>query len=117
MVWPAGASRPIRLVRPFNRPPIDPARESLFLELEQVEGLASVLLNDRVLARPLPGTSWLVVSLDDPLPARNLLVLEVEPQAAGPEGLAWGQVALVIRPNGTSGPDRGEPLGGRGHPV
>jgi hypothetical protein len=116
-VWPADASRTVRLVRPFNRPPIDPARESLVLELDQVEGLAALLLNDRELARPPRGTSRVVISLDGPLPARNELVLEVEPPAVGNPGSTWGMVALVIRPAGANGPDQGEPLGGQVHPV
>jgi hypothetical protein len=52
------------------------------------------------IARPAPGTSELEVSLPDQLPARNLLVLDVNvaPSSAGLGWLApaWGAIALVI---------------------
>lgn len=89
-------------MRPFQAPPLDPARESLGFQLDDVPGLVVVELNGRELARPAPGTTslWLPLVAEPPLPRRNLLVLEVEPprQAGGllPDPSPWGTVALVI---------------------
>jgi hypothetical protein len=117
IAWPDDALGRVLLSRPFNRPPLDPSREALRLELEQVDGLVAVLLNDRDLARPPVGTARLVVPLDDPLPGRNVLVLEVASPPAGRGGSGWGDIALVIGPAPPTAPDRREPLGGRGDPV
>jgi hypothetical protein len=117
IVWPDDVPGRVLLSRPFNRPPLDRSREALRLELEDVAGLVAVVLNDRGLGRPPAGAGRLVIRLDDPLPARNVLVLEVASPPVGREGSAWGNVALVIGPSPQADPDRGEPLGGRGHPV
>ena len=102
LTWPAGVARRGRLVRPFQAPPLDPARESLGFQLDDVAGLVVVELNGRELARPAPGTTslWLPLPPEPPLPRRNLLALEVEPpRRAGSLELdpsPWGTVALVI---------------------
>jgi hypothetical protein len=94
MTWPAGLSGRVRLVRSFHRPPFDPARETLAIGLESVAGLVLVRLNDRELAWPDAGVTALRLPLDDPLPPRNVLELEVEPPVVGVE--PWGTIALVI---------------------
>ncbi len=96
----AGAGH-VRLIRPFNRPPLDPERERLLLEMEGIAGLVSVRLNQQEIARPEPGTEELTLTLDQPLPMRNVLSLEVEfrdERDARLEHSRWGTIALVIRP-------------------
>lgn len=105
----------VRLVRSFGPPPFDPARETLAVRLARVAGLASVRLNGPTIARPAAGTIALEVPLAGPLPRRNLLVLDVDFDAArpapGPEPSpeTWGEVALVISPRE---PSEEELLGG-----
>ena len=99
LTWPPGLVSRVRLVRPFNRPPIDLQSERLGLRLDDVRGLLAVRLNGRELARPAPGTSMLELPLDEPLPARNVLELDVAPETTV-EPAAWGRIALVIRPRG-----------------
>jgi hypothetical protein len=91
--FPEGSDR-LRLVRPFQSPPLDPARESLWLRLDNVPGLVAVTLNGRPLGRP-PFDPPLNLPLGQGLPARNRLVLEVESGQADP-GSPWGDVALLI---------------------
>jgi hypothetical protein len=72
--------------------------------MSAVRGLVSVQLNGQELARPAPGTTALEISLRDPLPRRNRLVLDVVTQASVasrefPEQ-PWGSVALVISGQG-----------------
>jgi hypothetical protein len=96
--WPADLPGPVRLSRAFNRPPLDPGRETLALRLGAVPGLLSVRLNGRPLATSGPAGSELPLS--DPLPPRNVLLLELDPSAAATAGPGWGEVALVIRSKG-----------------
>lgn len=90
----------VLLIRPFNRPPVDPATESIWLQLQRVPGLRSIRLNGEEIARPQVGESEHAVPLDQVQPARNVLVLELgtlarqEPAGDDP---AWGEVALVIK--------------------
>jgi hypothetical protein len=105
-----GSDGRIRLSRRFGLPPFDPSRESLSLRLSRVAGLASARLNGREVARPSPGTSTLVIPLPDPLPRRNLLVLEVDLAAAGTPDGPWGDVALAI----AAAPPGDDALGGGG---
>lgn len=88
-----------RLVRPFQKPPLQPGRESLWIHLADVPGLVQIHLN----GEPLPlhnslPNQW--IRLADDLPQRNRLVLEVEPlqpsSVASPP-FVWGSIALVIR--------------------
>jgi hypothetical protein len=99
MTWPAGPAGRVRLVRSFGPPPFDPGRETLTLRLEHVDGLVSARLNDREIARPTPGTATLDIPLPDPLPRRNLLVLDVDPPGDGRPPGPWGAIALVIAPS------------------
>jgi hypothetical protein len=99
LVWPADAPGCVRLVRAFHRPPLDRRAATLSLRLEAIAGLVAVRLNQSELARPRAETSELTLPLDEPLPARNLLVLEVHPpdQADPRRGQQlWGRIALVI---------------------
>ena len=89
------ADRSVRLARPFGRPRIDPARESLAIRFEAIDGLREVRLNGVVLARPPAGTTRLEVPLAADLPARNVLELDVEPVPATAPA-EWGSIAIVI---------------------
>jgi hypothetical protein len=96
--WPASLSGPIRLVRRFGCPPLDPARESLVLRLEDVSGLVALRFNDRQLEPPADGSDSLRL---EPVLPRNELVLDVDPtRATGRHDspTRWGQIALVVRP-------------------
>jgi hypothetical protein len=100
-VWPPGLSAPIRLVRRFGGPPVDPQREQVVLRLENVPGLRSVWLNDRLLGQLTQNADALEFVVDEPLPARNLLRLLVDPTAwSDLEAISvpWGTIALAIRP-------------------
>ena len=57
----------IILFRSFQRPPLDPGRESLWLRLDDVPGLLSVSLNNRRIALVSPGVSNVLVPLGDDL--------------------------------------------------
>lgn len=95
---------PIRLVRRFNTPPLDPGCESLVLRLEHVPGLVAVRLNGAAYDGPL--ASDLTIPLDSfgPLAARYELVLEVDPPDVHHANESWGQIALVVaRENGPGG--------------
>ena len=111
LTWPAEVARRVRLVRPFQAPPLDPGHVSLGIQLDDVPGLTVVELNGRELARPDPGTAslWLPLAPGTLLPRRNVLVLEVEPpRPAGcllPDQSPWGAVALVIGTGGSGGSD------------
>jgi hypothetical protein len=92
-----------QLCRQFGRPPSDPRIESVMLELRQVSGLKAARLNGLPIT-PVDSSDldWLI-ELREPLLPRNGLILEVELDASSPPaGTAWGEVALLIRPKGTS---------------
>jgi hypothetical protein len=95
--WPLESRAPFVLSRAFQRPRIEPDRERLSLRLASVSGLISVQWNGRELARPTIGTTGLELALEGPIPARNLLVLEVDPAGISDSGTDWGTVALVIQ--------------------
>jgi hypothetical protein len=96
MTWPESTSFPLRLVRHFGRPPVDPAREDLVLELDRTPGLLAVRLNGIELAiDPSAGDSHRF-PLDGILLPRNALLLDCGAEALGVDG--WGEVALRIRP-------------------
>ncbi|MEO6811185.1 MAG: hypothetical protein ABI353_18915 [Isosphaeraceae bacterium] len=97
--WPADLSTPFLLSRAFQRPPIEPDRERLLLRFASVSGLISVHWNGQELARPMIGTADLELALERPIPARNLLALEVDPAGFNGLGIPWGTIALVIRSN------------------
>jgi len=90
ITWPPGLAGPLVLSRRFQRPRVDPDREALALRLGDVPGLIRARLNGDEVAGPAAGE----VPLGN-LPARNLLILEVDP--AGLDEGPWGAIALVIR--------------------
>lgn len=95
--WPMELSAPFLLSRSFRRPPIEPDRERLSLRLGSVLGLISIQWNGRELARPMVGTTNLELALEGPIPARNLLTLEVDPTESTGSEMPWGTIALVIQ--------------------
>jgi hypothetical protein len=96
IAWGSATARPICLTRRFGHPSIDPAVESVRLELRDVPGLRSVQLNGNDLGPiPLDVDDW-TIPLAGLLEARNTLTLEVvAPPAIDPPG-DWGSIALVI---------------------
>lgn len=101
-----------RLARKFGRPPFDPASQSLRLELADVPGLVAVALNGESLPRSSSAEGDWSIPLDDPLPPRNTLTLDVDlGSVAALEG-PWGSIALVVEAKG----DRGGPSRYNGGP-
>jgi len=88
--------RRVVLLRPFQRPPVDPAREMLWLQLDSVPGLDEARLNGVPLSPQTTTPGGLRYCLDDGLPARNRLELHVG-TAMPTDGSGWGEVALMIR--------------------
>jgi hypothetical protein len=84
----------LQLTRRFRSPRIDPARETLAIELRRIPGLRRISLNGERLVEVPEGASELAVPLPELGPGANSLVLEVDREPAG--GGAWGEVALVI---------------------
>ena len=85
----------LRFSRSFQHPPLDHDREALWLDLQSVPGLISIVLNGRELVREVNPGHVESFSLGIDLPLRNQLVLQVDPSVR-PEH-PWGVVALVIR--------------------
>jgi hypothetical protein len=106
--WGPGNPRRLRLSRRFGRPPIDPARQSVLLELDHARGVQSLLLNGKTLAAISTAKSYYLIPLPE-IEERNTLVLEVETarwsDAPADLGPGWGQIALLIR-SIDPGPDR-----------
>ena len=94
--WPDGQASPVRLLRRFGCPPIDPLHESLSIRLEKVPGLLAIHLNGRSLEGPLDETLSLTLESIGPILAKNLLILEVDPARAIRPGETWGQIALIV---------------------
>ena len=95
-----GASHPgrLRLSRRFGRPPIDPTRQLLLLELDRARGMQSLSLNGKALTDVSPEKSYYLIPLAE-IEERNELVLEVETGDAPDDAETdWGHFALVIRP-------------------
>jgi hypothetical protein len=101
--WPPGPAAPVRLLRDFGAPAIDPLRERLSLRFGRVPGLLAAWLNDREIVRPPLTAPILEIELEGVLTSRNRLVLEVDPAAEDPEA-AWGEIALVVRPRAEGAP-------------
>jgi hypothetical protein len=96
LTWPVDVCGPVRLVRPFQSPRIDPLVESLGLRLDDVPGLRSISLNERELIRPDPQATSLWLPLPSDLPPRNHLTLDVEPADSGTQSMPWGTISLVV---------------------
>jgi hypothetical protein len=102
--WGSVPSGRLRLTRRFGSPPLGPGRHVLLLILEKVPGIHSIRLNEREIPHVSPESSRYEIPLDD-LPARNVLILEVDPpiaqgptDARTPAGSSgWGCIALVIQ--------------------
>jgi hypothetical protein len=89
-----------RLRRTFGAPPIIAGTEEVALRLCDVSGLRAVWLNGRMLTPSGSESALLEYPLDELRPARNELVLEVDPlDSTGTRATPalWGQIALVIR--------------------
>lgn len=97
--WPAHLSTPTWFVRDFQGPRIDPARESIYLQILETPGITQISLNDAILSLAAVPDGDLEAPIS-PLPGlKNRLVLRVDGvnAAACLAAGAWGQVALVIR--------------------
>ena len=95
---PIDRVQPFTLRRAFGRPPVDPSRESVILELLDVPGLVAVRLNGALLVGSDGLTDSVRLEIGARLLARNVVELDV---AAGPgwasvANRSWGAVALVI---------------------
>lgn len=88
--------RSLSLSRRFGRPPREPASDSLLLRITQAPGLLNLRLNGCVLLEGPLDDRPLDIPLPPDLPARNLLELDVDAEAAG-RTRDWGQIALVVR--------------------
>jgi hypothetical protein len=90
------------MTRRFGRPPLDHDRQVLLLDMNQVEGLLSLVLNGRTIGRIAPATCSYEIELSD-LAERNVLVVEIELPEAGlipaEHQKEWGVIALVVRSN------------------
>jgi len=98
--WGSDQPRRLVLTRRFGRPPLDPGRQVLLIQMDQVEGIDSFVLNGQPIA-PI-ATAACRYELEVPnLAERNVLVLEIELPEAGPDPAArrgeWGLIALVVR--------------------
>ena len=102
--WPSELAGPLRILRRFGSPPIDPAIEVISLEFLGVPGLRRIDLNGVEFPGPPAGSVDWVVPLDGPLLARNTLILDVaiEPPGRVERLEGWGSIALVITPMGES---------------
>ena len=101
IVWAEESSFPIQLVRRFGRPPFDPARESVALELRSVNGLRQVKLNGLEIANGsslLAPSEMISIVLPSILLPRNAILLEVFEPSSDARLLPWGEIALVITP-------------------
>lgn len=91
----------VRLSRRFGRPSLDHQTETLWLRLQNVPGLVSIMINGSPIPLHQDDTQPLEIAMKD-LPDRNLLVLEMSnPEADAARQAAahaWGEIALVVRP-------------------
>jgi hypothetical protein len=95
--WDPAQPGPVRLIRHFGSPPIDPQREALELRLENVPGIVALCLNGEAFSS---FGDFLGLPLQSGR-SRNELVIDIDPRLAAQGSrpdLAWGQVAIVVRP-------------------
>jgi hypothetical protein len=96
--WLAREPCRLRLIRRFHRPPAG-AVSRIFLRLENVPGIHSLMINGQTLAGISPDLARYDIPLDE-LTDRNVLEIEIETPAPGASSdghePAWGEVALVI---------------------
>lgn len=98
--WAHDEPRRLILTRRFGRPALDPLRQVLLLQMDQVQGILSLLLNGQRVA--LTSAEFTNYEIELPnLPERNLLTVELDASACGsrPGGAdrEWGMISLVIR--------------------
>jgi hypothetical protein len=90
----------LTLTRRFGRPALDLDRQVLLLEMEQIAGTHSILLNAQPIALASATTSSHTIRLSD-LAERNVLVLEIETPApvVSAAGIVddWGMISLIVR--------------------
>jgi hypothetical protein len=105
--WRGDQPARLRLLRRFGRPRHEPAREELFLKLDEIRGTCAIVLNGISLAATSPERSHYEIPLDN-LRERNVLILEVNLHefwhGSPASDLEWGTICLVIR-------ERGQPRG------
>ena len=91
------AGNPLRLVRRFQRPAIDPdSRARLALLLEHAPGLTAVHLNGQTLWTGLADARTRLL-LDWPPDAERRCVLTLEAHLDPEPPNSWGHVAIVIQ--------------------
>ena len=99
--WDPANPRRLRLSRRFGRPPFDPERQSVLLELDEARGIHSLLLNGKALATISPAKSYYLLPLAE-IAERNTLIIGVETgqscAALAEVSPDWGQIAILIRP-------------------
>ncbi|MGP0070003.1 MAG: hypothetical protein ACLQGP_41175 [Isosphaeraceae bacterium] len=96
--WNAEVRGPLRLIRRFNQPLLDPGFE-VVLRMEQVPGIRRIHLDGEESPVGTLEVSAYEISVDRSL-AHHELILEVEtstPNGPEPEVSEWGVIALVIR--------------------
>lgn len=110
LAGPVAASRNLKLVRRFGRPPLETPAQRIAIRLDHVPGLVSLRLNGKELQplSPVDGP-WEVPAED--LLARNELELQVE--LPDPLPGPWGDIALVIRESVAPTPPLGATLSDR----
>jgi hypothetical protein len=88
------------LTRAFNRPRLEPRRETLFLAMDQVAGIVSLSLNGESIAKVSGESSHYEIELLGLL-ERNVLTLEIEIPAPTLEPFSkaedWGIISLLVR--------------------
>ncbi len=87
---------PVQLLRQFQKPPLNPGRETLWLRLDAVPGLRSVVVNDLAVALGPFSSGPLLFPLEGTLPWRNRILLDIEFPPV-PDETPWGLIALLIR--------------------
>jgi hypothetical protein len=108
--WSSDIAGRLVLTRRFGRPALEPGRQILILEMDQVAGTRAIILNGQPIAAAASETPHYAIELTE-LAERNVLVLEIDtpPEGVGPAGHGedWGMIALVIRETGPAGAPEG----------
>lgn len=97
--WGPDTQFPLKLVRQFGRPPVNPDHEQVFLELRSVPGLQSVRLNGLLLDLESTHLNSHELLLPGVLLPRNAILLEVTQPVVSP---SWGEICLRITPRNDS---------------
>ena len=87
----------VRIVRSFQRPPIDPEAESIGLRIADAPGVVALRLNDSPIAfEPTALEADFDCALEPLAARRNVLEMEVD-LAEASRLRSWGKVSLLIR--------------------